>query len=73
MIDQLCQGYHWSFQEAMSLTLPQVILLGHAAWANDKRMKARSESPDTKVVVGNKEKSFEQMDSKDYEEYYGRW
>lgn len=75
MIDQLCQGYHWSLKEAMSLTLPQVILLGHAAWANDKRSKARSaakeqEEPNPTIMVGGKQKPFSEMSTDDAQEYY---
>lgn len=45
MIDGIMQSYPLSFKEAMRLTLPQIILLNHAAWANqersDRRFKAK--------------------------------
>jgi hypothetical protein len=57
------------------LTLPQVILLGHAAWANDKRSKAKSaakekEDADPMILVRGKQKPFSEMTTDDAPEYY---
>ncbi len=65
----------------MSLTLPQVYLMGHAAWVSDQRSKSRRGSEDTQeessddpwVTINNKRKRFSEMTSEDQEEYYGRW
>lgn len=68
----------------MSLTIPQLILLGHASWANDKRMRRSIErekestgeqaddytSDDPYVTVRGKRKRFSEMDSDDWIEYY---
>lgn len=44
LVDGLCQSYHWSMKEAMSLTLPQIIMLNHAAWVNQEQGKKRYEA-----------------------------
>jgi len=41
MVDSLCQTYHWPLHEVMSLTVPQIIMLNHAAWVNQERVKKR--------------------------------
>lgn len=43
MISQLCESYHWSLRDAMSITMPQLIMLGHAAGANAKKSKEKSD------------------------------
>jgi len=41
LIDGLCQAYHWSLTDALRLTVPQVLMLNHAAWVNQKRSEER--------------------------------
>jgi hypothetical protein len=42
MIEGMCQAYHWSFEDAMRRTLPQVIMLNHAAWLTRKRLDLKT-------------------------------
>lgn len=42
-MDSLCQAYHWTLKEAMHLTLPQILMLNHAAKVNSLRMDERIE------------------------------
>jgi hypothetical protein len=37
MLDSIAQSYHWSFDDIMNLTVPQIILISHAAFINSKR------------------------------------
>ena len=52
MVDNICQAYHWSLKDVMRLTIPQMIMLGHAAAVNslrtDKRMEAKSKADEIK-------------------------
>lgn len=73
LVDQLCQAYHWTFAEAMKMTMPQIIMLNHAAHVNAKRMGLDRDEDDVPVEVGGKSKSMDVMDSKDYERYYSDW
>lgn len=68
MIDSLCQCYHWSLEEAMKLTMPQIIMLQHASHINMKRMEARREAnkqkePEKKIAG----KPVEEASSEDIE------
>lgn len=38
MIDSLCQAYHWTVDEAFRMTMPQILMLNHAARVNHDRM-----------------------------------
>lgn len=68
MIDSLCQCYHWSLEEAMKLTMPQIIMLQHASHINMKRMEARrsvtKKEAEKPTIAG---KPIEQASSKDIE------
>jgi hypothetical protein len=44
MISSLCEAYHWTYEEAMRRTLPQIIMLNHAAWVNHERMELELEA-----------------------------
>jgi hypothetical protein len=80
MVDSLCQNYGWSFEETMHMTLPQIILLNHAASINSKRVDIRVKANAKKkereaeretndpIVHGNKRLS--QLDSNDMIDYY---
>ena len=61
----------------MSLTVPQMILLGHAAGVNAERAGLgrddEAASSSTKVSVNGKIKSLDTMDSDDYARYYSDW
>lgn len=52
MVDSLCQSYHWSFRDTLRLTLPQMIMVNHAAHVNHLRVEARVKS---KQVARDKE------------------
>jgi len=59
MIDGLCQGYHWTFDEAFKMTMPQIIMLNHAAYVNGERMRAKWDKPEddepvSQVVMNGK-------------------
>lgn len=41
LIDGLCQAYHWSFADAKKLTIPQIIMMNHAAHINNLRSDER--------------------------------
>lgn len=43
LIDSLCQAYHWTLPDAFRLTLPQVLMLNHAAKVNGLRMDEQIE------------------------------
>jgi len=44
MIHQICEAYGWSFEDAMRMTMPQIIMLGHASWVSHERMEKRIEA-----------------------------
>lgn len=78
MIDQLCQAYHWTMGEAMSLTMPQIIMLNHAASVNSKRMEQRMKRKHT--TTDNQEgyepvyngKTLDEMTSDEMVQYYAQ-
>jgi hypothetical protein len=39
----LCSAYGWSYETAMRRTLPQIIMLNHSAWCEQKDADARVE------------------------------
>lgn len=41
MIHSVCSSYHWTYEEAMKRTLPQIIMLNHAASVVGERMSRR--------------------------------
>jgi len=55
-VDSLCQAYHWTLKEAMHLTLPQILMLNHAAKVNSLRMDERIEKDRVKKDKADKEK-----------------
>lgn len=62
----------------MKMTMPQIIMLNHAASVNAKKSgldRLSSDKPDDNdvVTVGGKHKRLSEMDSKDYAEYYSDW
>ena len=63
LIDNLCQGYHWTLPEAMRLTLPQIFMLNHAATVNSKRMDERIERD--KIKKAKEDKAKELRDKND--------
>jgi hypothetical protein len=44
MVSPLCEAYSWSLKEAMSYTLPQIIMLNHAAYVNRENSERRYEA-----------------------------
>ena len=77
MVEQLCQTYHWTIAEAMRLTVPQIIMLGHASWVNYKRSgldkNDDSSGRDVNINLNGKSKNMTEMDSNDYMTYYSNW
>lgn len=59
LLDNLCQAYHWTLDEAMRLTVPQILMLSHAAKVNYDRLQERVE----RDKVADKEKK--ELDRKD--------
>jgi hypothetical protein len=41
MVHSLCSSYHWTYDQAMKMTLPQIILLNHAASVVGERTSRR--------------------------------
>lgn len=37
----MCEAYHWTLDEAKSLTMPQIIMWNHAAFVNKERSDIR--------------------------------
>lgn len=44
MIHSVCSAYHWTYEEAMKRTLPQIIMLNHAASVVGERMSRKYKS-----------------------------
>lgn len=59
------------------MTLPQIVILNHAAAINGKRMEARvkgksdAEQEDSKDPVVWHDKKLSQLNSEEYQAYYG--
>lgn len=72
----MCQAYHWSFDKAMSLTLPQMILMNHAAWVNQKRSEEKAEQrknePEVLDPVVHKGKKVTELNSDEFGAYWGK-
>lgn len=77
MIHQFMEAYGWGFDEAMSRTMPQIILLGHASQVTHERMvnrtdankKKRAEEDTNPVVFKNK--VLEELTTDEWMLYYG--
>jgi hypothetical protein len=63
LIDNLCQAYHWTIGEAFRLTLPQIIMLNHAAKVNHDRMMERMDQD--KAVKDKKDEEQRKKDKLD--------
>ena len=42
-MSSLCENYYWTLPQAMSLTLPQLLILNHAAYVNSERRKEKTD------------------------------
>ena len=62
-MESLCQNYHWTHKQAMSLTLPQIFMWSHAAHINSKRTDARVEKD--RIAKEKEEKNKKLRDEKD--------
>lgn len=40
-MDSLAQAYHWKWEDILRRTMPQILMLNHAASVNKARMDAR--------------------------------
>lgn len=41
IVDSYAQAYHWTYDEIISRTLPQIIMLNHASSVNKRRFDAK--------------------------------
>lgn len=79
MVDQLCQGYHWTLDEAMRLTMPQIIMLSHASSVNMKRaglnttVSVDQDDEDPTVMVGGISKQLSKLTPEEKDLYYSDW
>lgn len=65
-------SYHVSLSEAMKLTLPQILMLNHAAWVNYERAKQRSEDkPEGEAAYQGK--PLEECNSDEWTAYMKDW
>jgi hypothetical protein len=55
MLDNICQTYHCTLDYAMTLTVPQLLLISHAGKVNSDRMHERIER-DRKAEERRKER-----------------
>lgn len=81
LIERMASGYHWDIDKAITLTLPQIYLMGSSgAWSwhkstlksesGDEVHPARRSSIKLDKRVGDKKfKSFKEMTSKEYRQY----
>jgi hypothetical protein len=69
MVDQLCQAYHWPFDKAMKMTMPQIIMLNHASWVNGKRYETDKETEESGSKFNGKR--VEEMNTDEWGKYYG--
>lgn len=44
VLASLCEAYGWTLQEAMQLTLPQIILLNHATYVNRENLERKMDA-----------------------------
>lgn len=65
------QGYHCSFEAAMSLTYPQIVMLNHGAWYNRKRGEEQYERDKKKKEREEKKRKAEQQKNP-YIDNYGK-
>lgn len=76
-MDGLCQSYHWEFAAAKKLTLPQIVMLNHAADVNHKRAEerikakeqAKKQGVENPVVFGGKR--VDELGTEDFIRYWG--
>lgn len=40
----LCSSYHWSYEQALQRTLPQIIMLNYSAWREQKNAEKRAKA-----------------------------
>lgn len=47
LFDSLAQGYHWSHDQMMRLTVPQILMYGDASKRNSARLKKKCKSKES--------------------------
>ena len=65
-------AYHVPLAEAMKLTLPQILMLNHAAWVNYERAKSRHEDAPEEIPTYNG-KPLEDCNSDEWTAYMKDW
>lgn len=83
MIHSLCSQYHWSFDEALNRTVPQIIMLNYSAHREyknaEKRAKAKAENDrhntevDPFIQSMGVRRSDLEKDSHKWSKYYSDW
>lgn len=76
LIGGLCEAYHWTVQDAMKLTMPQIIMLNHAAWVNkeraERRHAAKRDKEGSKKQRTWRGKDVRELDSNEFGKYWGK-
>lgn len=50
LLSSLCEAYHWTVAEACKLTIPQILMLNHAAWVNHENSERKYNAKKPKNV-----------------------
>jgi hypothetical protein len=68
-VDQLAQAYHWSLDQILELTMPQILMLNHAAWVSAERRRPLKEGEFTHepTIRGKK---LEEATTDEWVDYY---
>lgn len=72
-VDSLAQAYHWSFEDMKSLTLPQLLLMNHAAEVNRKRADETHERKKKREELRKQQKEKEELKNPWIEEFGKRF
>lgn len=66
----LCEAYHWTLEDVRKLTLPQIILMNHAAFVNrensERRYEAKRKSEEN---LSSESKRVKEMKGKELTDY----
>ena len=70
-MDQLAQAYHWPLEKILDLTMPQILMLNHAAWASAERRRPIKNKDDVEHHVPIKGcKKLEEATTDELIDYY---
>lgn len=69
IIEKLASAYHWTYEEALSRTIPQIYLMGvSSAWSYEKIKNGDSKKAPIQVE-GKRFNNFKDMSAGEYNEY----